>query len=94
MGWGKRLADAGVRLFYDPEAKAYHHHLYTDEEVWERSRLLGVSAVKMEKISDLRLVPRGFKRLAYHLCALLPSYRGKHCRAFLRGMKSFASTKA
>ena len=48
MEWGKRLADAGVGLFYEPGAKAYHHHAYTDAEVWRRSELLGVSAKRME----------------------------------------------
>lgn len=85
--WGKRLANAGIRLFYEPGARAYHHHVFSDDEAWERSRLLGVSAVKMEElVSDLRLVPRGLKKLAYRLSSLMPTYMGKHRRAFLRGM--------
>ncbi|HLD07440.1 MAG TPA: glycosyltransferase [Candidatus Peribacterales bacterium] len=86
--WGKRLAKKGVPLFYEPDAKAYHHHSYTDEEVWRRSRLLGQSAVIMEKTDpSLTLLPRGWKRIAYHLMALFPTYRGKHSHAFLEGMR-------
>jgi glycosyltransferase involved in cell wall biosynthesis len=99
--WGLRLADAGVSLFYEPDAKGYHHHAFTDAEVWERSRKLGLSAVKMQSLVGalrqssgqashalpLQIIPRGLKRIAYHLLALLPTYKGKHCRAFLRGMQ-------
>ena len=86
--WGKRLAYSGISLFYEPNAKAYHHHEFTDEEVWRRSRLLGESAVKMEKIvPDMQIVPRGWKKLAYWGFSLLPTYRGRHCREFLRGIR-------
>jgi glycosyltransferase involved in cell wall biosynthesis len=85
--WCLRLKDAGVRVFYEPDAKAYHHHEFSDAEVWERSKLLGISAVKMEElVPELKLVPRGLKKLAYRLTSLLPTNTGKHCRAFLRGM--------
>ena len=86
--WGKRLADSGVSLFYEPNAKAYHHHEFTDEEVQERSRLLGESAVKMEKFAPgMRIVPRGLKKLAYLILSFLPTYRGRHRREFLSGIK-------
>lgn len=86
--WGKRLADSGIPLFYEPNAKAYHHHEFTDEEVWERSKLLGESAIKMEKlVPGMRIVPRGWKKLACQVMSFLPTYRGRHYRGFLRGMK-------
>jgi glycosyltransferase involved in cell wall biosynthesis len=86
--WGKRLAEAGVPLFYDPDARAYHHHVFTDEEVWERSRQLGFSAGEMERlVPSLRLCPRGWKRAAYAAYASLPTRRGKHCRMFLQGLR-------
>jgi glycosyltransferase involved in cell wall biosynthesis len=88
MEWGKRLAEADIPVFYEPDAKGYHHHQLSNVEVWQRSKLLGKSAVVMEKIvPSLQLTPKGFKKLAYILLSLLPTYRGKHCRAFLRGMK-------
>jgi GT2 family glycosyltransferase len=89
--WGWRLAEAGIRLYYEPTAQAFHHHHYTDEEVWERSTLLGRSAREFERLSPaLSLVPRGWKQVAYRALALLPTYRGKHCRAFLRGCQETA----
>ncbi len=86
--WGNRLAESGISLFYEPAAKAYHHHEFTDEEVWERSRLLGESAVKMEKlVLGMKIIPRGFKKLTYQIFSFLPTYRGRHCKNFLNGMK-------
>jgi glycosyltransferase involved in cell wall biosynthesis len=88
MEWGKRLAEAGMPLFYEPDARAFHHHQYEDAEVWERSRMLGESSVKMEKlVSGMRLTPRGWKKIAYRIISFLPTHRGRHCRAFLEGMK-------
>lgn len=90
--WGKRIAEAGVQLFYDPDARAYHHHVFSDEELWERSRRLGVSAVQMEKlVPELCLCPRRWKKAAYTLYSLLPTYKGKHYCAFLRGMRQATS---
>jgi glycosyltransferase involved in cell wall biosynthesis len=87
--WGKRLVERDIPLFYEPGAKAYHHHQFTNDEVWERSRLLGESSVKMEKVvPDLHLVPRGWKKLAYIFLGVFPTYRGRNCRAFLRGVYS------
>ena len=87
--WGKRLADAGIPLYYEPDAVAYHHHSYSDAEIRERSKLLGESAIKMEQlVPEMKIAPRGFKRIAYWLLSLIPINRGRHCRAFLRGMKS------
>ncbi len=89
--WGKRLKDRGISLYYESDAKAYHHHSYRDEEVWERSRMLGISAVHMEKlVPGIKLVPRGMKRIAYFFISLLPTFQGKHYRAFLRGTKQAA----
>ena len=87
--WGLRLKEANIKLFYEPDAKAYHHHAYSDEEVWERSKLLGVSAVKMEElVPELKLVPKGFKKIAYQLASLLPTFTSRHRKMFLRGIKS------
>jgi len=87
--WGKRLMDRGVPLFYEPDAKAYHHHAYADEEVWKRSCMLGRSAVALESlVPSLRILPRGIKKIAYAIIGLFPSYRGRHFREFLRGMRS------
>src|SRR5205823_1924992 len=34
--WGMRLRDAGIRLFYEPDARAFHHHPMTLEQSLKR----------------------------------------------------------
>ena len=86
--WGKRLAAKGISLFYEPDARGYHHHAFTDREVFERSEKLGISAVEMERmVPGLQLCPRGWKKATYHFLGIFPTYRGRHCRAFLRGRR-------
>lgn len=85
--WGLRLAQAGVRLFYEPDARAFHHHPMTLNESLRRMETIGRSARAMEGINPaLRVVPHGWKRIAYELIALLPTLRGRHAQAFLRGL--------
>ena len=87
--WGKRLAAKDIPLYYEPDAQAYHHHPYTADEVWQRSRQLGKSAVIMEKLNpSLQLLPCGLKKMAYRVLSLLPTYRGRHYREFLYGVNS------
>ncbi len=92
--WGRRLRASGVKLFYEPGARGYHHHSFTDAQVWERSRKLGQSAAVLQRIltlegdTELALVPSGFKKFLYMVFSLLPTYRGKHWRAFFRGVRS------
>ncbi len=89
--WGLRLKNAGVRLFYEPNAKAYHHHLMILEESLKRMRTLGESAVKMEKLNpELDIVPKGFKKHAYKAVSFLPTMRGRHAKAFLEGLEKEA----
>lgn len=86
--WGLRLREAGVGLLYEPWAKAlHHHHLETDDSL-KRLETLGRSAVVMEKLNPaLRLTPKGFKKVAYRLLSLLPTFAGTHRAAFLRGLR-------
>ena len=85
--WGWRLKKAGVKLFYEPDATALHHHHMTMEDSLKRMETLGRSAVMMEKIaSELKIVPRGFKKWKYRIAALLPGMRGRHAEAFIRGI--------
>ena len=86
--WGMRLRHAGVQLFYEPDAHAYHHHHMTLETSLKRMETLGQSAVEMEKIvPSMKIIPRGWKRMAYQVISLLPTMRGRHAGAYLRGMK-------
>lgn len=85
MEWGLRLKEAGIKLFYKPDAKAFHHHAMTLEQSLKRMETLGKSAVQIEKISGLRVRPRGWKALAYTAISWLPTLRGRHAKAFLNG---------
>jgi glycosyltransferase involved in cell wall biosynthesis len=90
--WGMRLAKAGVRLLYEPDAKALHHHPMTLEQSLRRMETLGESAVHLARlVPELDRLPRGWKRLAYRLFALLPTMRGRHAGAFVRGMNRLPS---
>jgi glycosyltransferase involved in cell wall biosynthesis len=86
--WGLRLRKAGVTLWYEPASTAYHHHPMTMEQSLKRMEELGESAVFLTKIApELDRLPRGWKRIAYHVLAVLPTMRGKHAAAFMRGIK-------
>ncbi len=86
--WGMRLRDAGVRLFYEPEAKALHHHHIELEDSLKRMEVLGRSAVELsKKVQGFDRVPRGWKLLAYRLLALLPTMTGRHRKAFVNQLK-------
>ncbi|MFH0769759.1 MAG: glycosyltransferase [Candidatus Peregrinibacteria bacterium] len=87
--WGMRLKNAGVRLLYEPDAKAFHHHHLTLEESLKRMETLGESVVRIaEVVPEIDRLPRGLKRLAYEIFALLPTMAGHHRRAFLRGIRN------
>jgi len=87
--WGMRLRDSDVRLSYEPDAKAFHHHVLSLENSLERMMILGQSAARIQKISpQLGRVPRGWKLLAYKIIALFPTLRGIHSKAFLRGIET------
>lgn len=86
--WGIRLRKGGVRVFYEPDAKAYHHHPIIMSESIKRMETIGESAVQMRKlVPGFDRVPQGPKLLAYRLASLLPTVAGAHRRAFLRGMR-------
>ncbi len=86
--WGLRLKKAGIRVFYEPDAKGYHHHPYTFAESIRRMEILGESAMHMQTVvPDFDRIPQGMKRVGYEVTSLLPTLAGSHRRAFLRGMK-------
>lgn len=86
--WGTRLRDAGVRLLYRDDAVGFHHHSLTLDQSLLRMETLGASAVRLARlVPSLDRLPRGPKRLAYRCLALLPTLRGRHAQAFLRGIE-------
>ncbi len=85
--WGMRLADAGLRLFYEPDARALHHHRISFEESLQRMKILGLSAVEIaKKIPTFDRVPKGWKLRLYRIASLLPTMAGRHRKAFLQGI--------
>lgn len=86
--WGLRLARDGVRLFYLPTAKALHHHPIDLQQSLARMETLGESLVTLSRINpSLDRLPKGWKRVAYGCAAMLPTMRGRHASAFLRGIR-------
>ena len=85
--WGLRLKEAGVKLFYEPDAKALHHHRITMEESLKRMETLGRSLPTISKINPkLDRMPKGWKLLLYRIFSVVPSMRGTHYKAFLSGI--------
>lgn len=86
--WGMRLKNSGVRLWYEPDAKALHHHHIELEDSLRRMETLGRSAVEIGKlVPEFDRVPKGWKLLAYRMMVLLPTMAGAHRKAFLQGLQ-------
>ena len=87
IAWGIGLAQGNVPLLYQPKAIAYHHHALTMEDSLKRMETIGESAAVIEKLEpNLHVAPRGLKRFLYTLISYLPTMRGRHLEAFLRGL--------
>lgn len=84
--WGTRLAQDDVCLYYEPAAVGLHHHHVTLSDSLRRMETLGVSAVRIARVTTFDPRPAGWKRAAYRVLALVPSMRGRHAGAFLRGI--------
>lgn len=82
--WGERLKHVPLKLFYEPDAQAHHHHSLTMEESLDRMETLGKSLAYFQ---GLDRHPKGLKRVAYRLASVLPTMSGKHRKAFLKGLK-------
>lgn len=87
--WGTELRDAGVALVYEPDAKALHHHHIELADSLKRIETIGQSLKMMEKIDPtFDRIPKGWKLWAHRAMAMLPTMRGKHEEAFLRGLNT------
>lgn len=85
--WGMRLKNSGVHLYYEPRAKALHHHRITLEDSLKRMETLGQSAVEIQKkVPEFDRVPKGWKLWCYRLAGLLPTMAGKHRLAFMKNI--------
>jgi GT2 family glycosyltransferase len=93
--WGWRLREAGVRLLFEPDARALHHHHITLPSSLRRMETLGASIVQMEMlVAGFDRLPKGWKRVAYTWAAMLPTMAGRHRKAFLQGMRGSRRTIA
>lgn len=88
MEWGMRLKKGNIRLYFEPKAKALHHHRITLPASLKRMEVIGASAAVLADLADdFDRLPTGWKKLAYRVLAWLPTMAGKHRKAFLKGMK-------
>lgn len=86
--WGLRLRKEGLPLVYEPDATALHHHHLELADSLRRMETVGRSAVHIESIApELSVTPKGWKAWAYEVLSWLPTMRGRHSRAFLRGLR-------
>ena len=84
--WGIRLKNAGIHLFYQPDVRALHHHRIELEDSLKRMEIIGESLRHMETIVPaFDRIPRGGKWYAYRAISLLPTMRGRHYRALMKG---------
>jgi len=93
--WGLRMKQAGIRLFYEPDAKALHHHHMTLEQSLARMETLGQSlALLAEKVPYFRKQVSILRRLALHTRSLLPTMHGRHLRSLLRGIRKVMKNRS
>lgn len=105
-GWedievGYRLwKNHGMEIYYEPKAKAFHHHEIQPSHLPKKMRAVGKSAVHFERLQPgVRVIPRGIKsviiRSAANPLALPVSrlfgnqlyYKLKSWREFFEGVK-------
>lgn len=87
--WGHRLKIAGVPIYYQPDAKALHHHHITMSDSLKRMEILGKSVNHIELLTPgLNIKPKGLKLLGYKLTAMFPTMTGRHRKAFLSGLNT------
>lgn len=87
--WGGRLRNAGIPVYFEPNARALHRHRITMEDSLKRMETLGESVVRVHEIvPDFDRLPHGWKKFAYEILSRLPTMSGKHRAAFLRGIRS------
>ena len=105
-GWedimlGYKMLIDGASLYYVEAAKAWHDHELTEDDLFpNRMRETGRSAlVFQKKFPKVKVVPRGFKKLAFKILAMWPvrtllglikkewGWYAKNKKHFLEGIK-------
>ncbi len=86
--WGAELAKDHVGIFYAPDAIAHHRHVITMQDSLKRMETLGRSLVQVTTMdASLNRMPAPWKLFGYRILGLLPTMRGAHARAFLKGVR-------
>jgi len=69
----------GMEIYYEPAAKAYHHHEIQPSDLPEKMRAVGRSAVHFQRLQpDVQVIPQGLRRRMLKLAtnnATLPLVR-------------------
>lgn len=87
--WGRRLAQAEIKIWYEPNAIGYHHHYLSLSDSLQRIENIGKAAVLMQNDHPhLSLLPTGVKKFLGTVQSFLPTQHGKHRRAYLRGIRA------
>jgi glycosyltransferase involved in cell wall biosynthesis len=85
--WGMRLRGHGVRILFEPDAKAFHHHHLDLDDSLRRMEVIGQSLVHMAKVvPEFRQKVSLPRLLALHVLSLIPTMSGLHRRALLKGI--------
>lgn len=86
--WGTRLAQDNVRLFYEPQAIGYHHHVLTDTESLERMYKIGAALPHMLQMNPLLDTRPMWLRLLYNkIYGMFPTRAGRHRKAYAQGLQ-------
>lgn len=87
IAWGEQLAANGVKLYYEPQANAWHHHHITLEQSLQRMEALGRS---IKNFPESDRYPSKIKQWIYQILILMnpSSLQSQHRRAFLRGLRT------
>jgi glycosyltransferase involved in cell wall biosynthesis len=66
--------EEGLRITYTPAALAYHDHYMEEDSLKNKMKKIGANAnIFQMKHPELKVAPKGFKKIALHLIASLPS---------------------
>ncbi len=90
-----------MRLFYEPDAIAYHHHQIHETSLEARMQTVGRSAIQFERIQPkVQVIPRGLKAFLISVATIPPLpriakffskstyYKLKSWQQFMKGVKS------
>jgi len=92
--YGYQFISKGYKVYYNPQAKAYHWDEYLEEDLKEYMQKLAISAVQVaKKYPDIAVVPPVWKKVIFKIMilfgALFRSVLPQHWRWYLDMKKWF-----